>query len=92
MLDMAVSPLSYVAVADSELLDTVVAAPRSFVAVVYMTMPALSLLLNTVEGVFLLLPQRHLLCFLWRLEWYDASGSGTAESAFSAYLSLAPLL
>ena len=42
MLDMAVSPLSYVAVADSELLDTVVAAPRSFVAVVYMTMPALS--------------------------------------------------
>ena len=38
-----------------------------------------------------MLPQRYLPHFLWLLEWYGASGSGTAVSAFSAYLSLVPL-
>ena len=42
MLDTAVSALSYVAVADSELLDTAVAAPLSFVAMVDTTLSALS--------------------------------------------------
>ena len=39
-----------------------------------------------------MLPQRYLLHFLLLVEWYDASVSGTAVSAFAAYLSLAPLL
>ena len=39
-----------------------------------------------------MLRQRYVPHFLWLLDWYDISGSGTAVSAFSAYLSLAPLL
>ena len=41
VLDTAVSALSYVAVADIELLDTVVSAPLSFVAVADTTVSAL---------------------------------------------------
>ena len=39
-----------------------------------------------------MLPQRYLPPFLLLIDWYDDSGSGTAVSAFSAHLSLAPLL
>ena len=42
------------------------------------------------RGIFSGLPQRYLLHFLFLLEWYNASGSGTAVSAFSAYRSPAP--
>ena len=52
MLDTAVSALSYVTVANSELLDTAVAAPLSFVAMADTTLSALSLIFNTREGVF----------------------------------------
>ena len=39
-----------------------------------------------------MLPQRYLLHFVLLLERYDASGSGTAVSAFLAYPWLASLL